>query len=272
MLKFKASFYNLPKKVQNYILDSILKVEEISNIKVVSAVLFGSIVNQDFSKTSDVDLIIILEDIGDLKLRKIKRAMRKIECEYGLAHLAECNFLNWIKECTGMYSSNFICTRSDFISANFIKIFNTNRLLTILLAPTEIVLSNFILNAKTIYGNDLIPLFRKPSITKMQIFKSFIMNLLLSISAIVIYPITPDSTKYSMEAIKWSLHSVYHYSTSASSSTEKLIEEFSDKSYLLKTQLIQFKKLRNQYKKDFKFNLKTPIVVWRLHSQYLLKW
>lgn len=145
MTKFENNnFKTLPTNVQLFIKEI---TEKLVKYNLTSILIFGS---REFTEVSDVDLIFVVKGIENHEKKKIKYRLKSVENKYGLRNRREefiGSFLNHLEEETGMFCSNFICTRQDLIKGNFSKIFNTNKYFTCL-SPTNIILSNIFQNIK----------------------------------------------------------------------------------------------------------------------------
>jgi len=259
LIKFNKSYYNLPINIQQLIIEF---VEVTHKFNIISIIHFGS---KNFTKISDVDLIIVVNGIENNEIKEIRRKLKLIEIKYGFRSITKSligNILNLIEEDTGMFCSNFVCNRQDLIEGKFSKIFHTNRFLTYLLIPTNIVFLNIFSSYKIIYGEEINHLLPQFDINYFQYIKSILMCFILSIISILLLFVSKDATKYAMEAVKWSLHNTYFYHNRNSMTTEELISLFIDKGF---KHLIRLQQLRMNYKKDVFFNLLSLFLVVKIH-------
>lgn len=178
---------------------------------VCSVLLFGSIVSEEVSEMSDIDLIIILEDNASeddaIELRE--------KCdELAEAHLSspttEPNFMeHHIDQSTGMFRSGFVTFRTNVLAGDFDSIFNTSRA-AYALAPWRTVLYGVFESVKPLYG-ELVKPELDPELNPFtnqvgELSRSFIMTAALSITQIVYQLFSPRAFQYSLEAFKWTAY------------------------------------------------------------------
>lgn len=259
MINFKENYYYLPINIQQLINEF---VEVAHKYNIISIIHFGS---TNFTEVSDVDLIIVLDKIENDKIKDIQLKLKLIEIKYKFRYMRKSligNLLNSFEEKTGMFCSNFVCNRQDLIEGDFSKIFHTNRILTYILIPTNIVFLNVFSNYKIIYGEEINYLLPQFNISYFQFIKSILMCVLLSVISILLLLVSKDATKYAMEAVKWSLHNTYFYYNRDNMTTEHLISLFIDKGF---KKLIRLQQLRMNYEKDIFFNLISLYLVLKIH-------
>jgi predicted nucleotidyltransferase len=273
--------FNMPKnvekngRVRGYVDALIDFFRRYMGENLVSVILFGSYVEGEVSKhLSDVDMIIVVDGKLDKKLiKKASNLIKILELKYGISNNCYSffdKFLHALEKGTGMFISHFICKYDDFVNGNFSGIFSTNRILSKVLAPSEIVLATFQKKAQTIWGKDLLNEMRKPKITIIQLIKSCYMNFLLSVGALIISPFSKKAIKFSMEAVKWSLHSCSFCATGESKAVEKEGKNFI-KNGICEKHIKRLISLRKKMATDIRFVLKTPITVLKIHQTTLKK-
>ncbi|MEM3586800.1 MAG: nucleotidyltransferase domain-containing protein [Candidatus Jordarchaeaceae archaeon] len=240
--------------------------------KVVSLYVFGSILNDDYCDISDCDLLIVLND--EVSLKQIKRIRGSLECleiKHGLRskdYSLLGRILRSIEKSTGMFESHFVCRKNDVLKGSFTRVFSTSRFMSKLLAPSAIVFGSVLSTARKIYGQDILREVAKPKHTTLMLLKSLAMNLLLSLSAIVLYPFSPKANKYEIEAAKWSMLASYYHLNESNPGIVEITNFFTNlglSEYYFKRLL----KLRKHYKNDVKFGLATPLQVLKIHTKTL---
>ncbi|MEM2900801.1 MAG: nucleotidyltransferase domain-containing protein, partial [Thermoplasmata archaeon] len=204
-----ASDLVLPDRARKF-LDELSNALENYEDKIVSIILFGSLVKGGHSALSDVDMIIVVKDeISDSQISEIEEKVRVIEekNEYRTKPIEKRSISerfvsrlgSFVELRTGMFVSHFICRRKDFLDANFAKIFNTTPVVTELLAPSSLVLSGVLSHAKTIYGEELLNKVKRPEFGLVDILKSLIMNFLLSLGSLFLYIFHSSAGKFAFE-------------------------------------------------------------------------
>jgi predicted nucleotidyltransferase len=194
-----------------------------------SVILFGSIAHRQTARVSDVDLLIIVNNsISRTSIKKVKPILDAIEIKHEFGRYAEkwySSILRVVEKTTGMFCSHFVCRLEDWDNENFARIFSTNRPLTYLLAPDEIVLGSMKSGAVLLAGDADLSNKRRVYPRK-QLIKSLFMNLSISIGALVIMPLNPRNMKYVLEGYKWSLQSAYFFLRGTTISLRHIIKFF----------------------------------------------
>ena len=177
--------------------------------KLVSIILFGSLVNMDerIAISTDADLLVILHDsCTSNDFQRIKS--RLIQLEFNLLPNVnkESKFIRGLQIATGMFCNFFICRFSDFKKRNFSKVFSVNSFISAFLAPQNSVWLSLYRQHRVLCGKNVFQDWKTlPIISNYDIIRSFLMNWLLATGALFIFPFNPQMAKFSMEAMKWSL-------------------------------------------------------------------
>ncbi|MHA1819534.1 MAG: nucleotidyltransferase domain-containing protein [Promethearchaeota archaeon] len=263
---------SLPVAIRPYIFDIKRIIEKFIGFENVSAILlFGSYARGEFTKNSDVDILIILKDEFMKKKKasfftKLERIFlateQKNKLKHSTAHLIN-RLLVAVEKSTGMFVSHFLCSESDWYHQRFHKIFGVNKVLSKLLAPGDIVLKNMHNSYIPLY-NDMPPAKFRDKIHNSQMIKSLLMNFLLSTSAVLIFPIWKNSIKYSMESFKWSLRNSYLYLFDKPASLKNIMDFYSEIA-LKPTVFSRFSRLRNLFKRDLAFAVETIYYTLKIH-------
>ncbi len=280
-----SKLQDIHPRPRDYINDIVLLINrEVGINKILSIILFGSQRNVhacEHTIVSDCDLLIIFKD------RVSKRHIKEIE-KYFIALEVKHNFrevdnkltkklLGVVQQTTGMFISHFLTKRKYFEQANFHKIFNVNSVFSRLFAPRTIVLASVIDNSSILYGEDLRRIVKERiKIPPFDMFKSTVMNMIISLFAIAILPFRSlKSMKYQLEAIKWALRASNYYSFEDSVALEKITERFStyithEKVEKAKTFFKEFIQLREKPRNDLFFMLRSPIRILEIHLKGIL--
>ncbi|UCG01680.1 MAG: hypothetical protein JSW11_18975 [Candidatus Heimdallarchaeota archaeon] len=230
----------------------------------ISIVLFGSLVNRNVRITisTDADLLVILHDSCTSRdFKRIKRNLIEIESSL-LPHLSahESLFIRSLQSATGMFCNFFICRFSDFKRRNFNRVFNVNSFMGALLAPQNSVWLSLLSQHRILWGENV---FREwetfPIITKYDLLRSFLMNCLLALGALFLYPLHPQITKFSMEAMKWSLFTWKNIYSDPSLPLNEIITRF-----VVYTSELEQRALHDfvEYRKHKKPSKFFPLLAW----------
>jgi len=176
---------------------------------VKAIVLFGGLaMGQEMSWASDIDLLVVLDDACDMAEARLRASWLSfsVRPRGPLGHL-----FSSLERATGMFSGPFICRESDLRAGRFERIFGTSRLMTKLLAPRGLVLGSVLTTSKVIYGKAPRP--SAPQRTSLDVLKSLIMCLFLSVGGAVLCSIAGEALKYVLEALKWAIYATHYYLT-----------------------------------------------------------
>ncbi|MFX1539054.1 MAG: hypothetical protein ACFFDI_33150 [Promethearchaeota archaeon] len=234
--------------------------------KVVSIVLFGSLVNEKkqfkFGST-DVDLLIILKDSCPTRdCQRIKQRLAGFETKY-FSYLCESElsfFSLGLQRATGMFVNFFLCRFSDFKNRN-IKVFNVNPLMGRLLAPQDSLWLSLLRHHRIIWGKNVFQEWKTlPTLKTSDLIRSFLMNWILATGALFLYPFFPPQfAKFSMEAMKWSLFTWRNFYHQATGSLLRIITKFVKKAST--TELRALRCFIN-YREDHTYNSRFPYLAW----------
>jgi len=276
---------NVTRQSSKYIIDVLLVINKKIGIdKIISLILFGSQnpKHQERTIISDCDLLVIFKnDVKDNHIRKIEKYIGALE---QLHNFRKANssfvdkFLSILYEKTGMFVSHFLSKEKYWNNLRFHKIFRVNKIFSTILAPKKIVLCNIISNNMILYGLDLQEIVKKDiQISALEIIKSMLMNLLLSLFSIPTSLFKSfSSMKHQLEAVKWSLRSSNYYAFKDSQSLLKIIERFIliEKSQIYKRHAHvfynRFLNLRRNPQTDFGFMLRCPFRIFKIHIKGML--
>lgn len=241
--------------------------------EIVSVIAFGSFAKGGFSEKSDVDLIIVVSnDCPTTTMRRINGALEALAVAFGFSkprkNLGNAIFSALLAQ-TGMLTSHFVTRQGDFTGMNFHRIFNTNKVLTFLIVPKEIVLAGALSHTKTLFGSNLVTQRNPRRPGSGQLAKSFVMNFLIATSAIILTPFIERAFELSLEATKWCLFEEYFYTYGDSPSVNVVAQKFVSKG--IRPAFVQrVLALRNQRASDTRFLLEAPAALIRIHSSQRL--
>lgn len=270
---------------RNYIEDIITLInKEIGVNKILSILLFGSQranSNEDISILSDCDLLIIFKDrVSNHHIKEIEKYFITLEIKHKFRefsdHLSK-RILGVINQTTGIFMSHFLTKKRYWNEIIFHKIFRVNRVFSSVFAPRKIVLGNILLNSSILYGDDLREEIRpKIQITMQEMFRSTVMNLMISLFSIAIsFLKNLNPTKYQLEAIKWSLKASNYYcfrdSENLNNITQRFISFEGKRSQPKATRFFsEFLQLRNSPRNNMGFMIRCPIWIVKLHTKAIL--
>ncbi|UCD92305.1 MAG: nucleotidyltransferase domain-containing protein [Methanobacteriota archaeon] len=264
---------DLQENQKDYLSDLVPHLQTQIGDRLLSIVLFGSVVKGGFTKgISDFDMIIVVDDTVDSGLmRTIVKEAQSLAKKHGIVSSIEDEFEGipqFIMAQTGMFTSQFICRRRDFVSGKFTKIFGANPLLAKLLSPSSQVLGSVLKGSRTVYGEDLASEIEVTESTRFDIVKSLIMNELLVGLSLFYYPFSKNATKFAMEATKWSAHMAGYMATGESRSLTGSVEVLASKGISL-DHLKRLEELRNNYGPNLSFILSAPKAIASMHISML---
>jgi len=263
---------SLPKKANNYLHDIIQLLENHLHERLISIIIFGSLVKGYTTKVSDADILIIVsDDCTNKELKYLHQLIVSYEIKYGYLVPPKgliSRILYSVDKSTGMFISHFMTRKKDFLEGNFAKTFQVNKVMAKVLAPNEIVYGSVLCRAKVLYGRDLTKDVKVPNVPITQLLKSILMNIVTSVFALFIYPLTKRATLYEMEMAKWSFLASYYYIKHDSPALPVLLKYFLDRE-ISTAYIKKWVALRKNYRSDPKFGLLTPLNILKIHTAVL---
>jgi predicted nucleotidyltransferase len=252
-------------RAQGY-LDAVAKLHPLGVSSLVSVILFGSAASGGFSESSDVDLIIVVPDEATPEdRRRLRGAVADLEITHGL-RLPSSRRKNQLElfaeHAWGEAHACFVCTRGDLISGDVARVFGlraTERLLV-----DRIVLASVIVSAKTVWGEELLPVVPLPPLRRFDVFKALFGLAGLTLLSAAAFPVLSDATRYGMGALKHSLHSCYFCYHLKTAPLNEEVEFFNSRLGRSRT-LLELLDLRRKYHRSFAFVLRCVPVLFRLH-------
>ena len=255
----------MERRVQQY-LDEVTQLHLKGAISLVSVILFGSAASGAFSKSSDVDLIIVVPEETSPEDRCLLRAeLIELEIMRGLRvpdRRTKKPLESFAERAGGHEHSCFLCTRVDLISGDVARIFGLRGAEEMFLERT--FLASVIVSAQTVWGEDLLSFVPLPSLRRLDVFKSLFRSTAFILFCAAAFPVLSDATKYAMSTLKHSLQSCYfcYHMTSAPLNDE--VAFFSAR--LGRDEMLQdLLNLRNEYHRSFTFVLRCVPILFRLH-------
>lgn len=260
-----------PLRVQNYIRETIGTTEAFLGKGCIdSVILFGSTAQCQCEAISDVDLLIIVKNnITDERLKKLEPILKALE----IKHEYDQYSTNWVtailhvvEKTTGMFVSHFVCQREKWEKNEFSLVFNTNRLMTFFLAPEKLVFESMKDGAVALYGNALDSYKPVKTFSFMQLFKSLMMDLTISIGTLAILVLRRKNIKYALESFKWALRSGYTYMYKKTGRVHEIAKKFVQLG-LNKIYMKKFLFLRHQLDAnlDYQFAFLLPYYILKVH-------
>ncbi len=219
---------------------------------------------------SDVDLLIVFKDeVPQDFISKIDNSLTEIEKDYNYVKSPEGileELIYSLKRKTGMFVSHFVCKERDIEERDFSEIFSTEKIMSSLIAPSNLVLNNMTSDGVILYGKNIIEKFKQP-VSILSMVKSLIMNLMTSIGSAIIAPFYKKSTELSTEALKWTLLATNQYLTETSEGANEVIQFLKNQGIYSSETLEEFKALREKLQENPVFIFKVPPIIVKLHFQ-----
>jgi len=221
----------------------------------VSVVVFGSAARGGlFSKGSDVDtLVIVSDEVSEDRQHALGKEIALLETEHGFRTSISsrpASYEDMAEHLSGNSFSAFICSESDLLSGDSARILKLHPIEALLV--DRIVLATILDSAVTFRGKDLLACVDTPPIRRLDVLKASISFLGVLLMSSMLYPVLPNSTKYSMGALKRSLHSCFYVCNRRSASLEEEVCYFRVR--LRKTQALgDLMARRSQYDPSLRF-------------------
>ena len=279
--KISGNLKGLNQQSHNYIKDIINLINrEIGVNKILSILLFGSqrVKSDEATPVSDCDLLIIFKDrVSNHHIKEIEKYFIALEIKHNFREFdtkLSTKILGVVQQSTGIFISHFLTKKKYWEEAVFHKIFRVNKVFSSIFAPRNIVLGNVLINSTTLFGEDLRNKIRpKIQITFLEMFKSMVMNLMISFFSLLIFQLKKlKPIKYQLEAIKWSLKASNYYCFRDTKNLKKISERFIsfEKSRFQKSAskfFSNFLRLRKSPRNDLSFMIRCPIRIVKIHIQ-----
>lgn len=217
----------IDRRARRYLEDVKKIARNILGENLVSVVVFGSLVRNELSRASDVDILIVVKKY-DPRVKTLLRKLQSLELKYRYSFVPNGFFgklFYALSRVTGMFRSAFVAEFNAIKKWDFARVFGTSKFMTRLLAPTEAVKFTILNSYRVVYGTDPFDglKIRKPNYK--EIIRSLLMNLLLACASFILLPLHRETYKFIYEAMKWSLFN-YAYVTQQKPHIRKLSKIF----------------------------------------------
>jgi len=227
--------------------------------------------------TSDVDLLIIIKDDSSTQLHYLWRKLNTLQRKFFDAEQKKTSVVSHILQAierqTGMHESIFLAREKDFKDVRFSNIFKTNKFLSKILAPSNIVIGSALCHITFVHGNKDI----ENTVKAMQasigteehilpdLIKSLLMNTLLSLGGIFLLPFTKRATRYAIEATKWSMYAATYLMIGERPSKPSQ-KRFFERLGIASAFLNRWLRLSIVYEPDTRFTIIALINILKIHA------
>ena len=257
---------------ENYLPAVKALVAQKYHAELVSLILFGSVLDshEKDNSSTDIDLIIVLKDSCSKNTRgRLQRELMWLQLHYGMygSNFKDI-FIAGLQQATGMFINSFICYHSDIQGRNFYKTFGVNRILAFLLAPQNSVWISLKQRHRVIMGTDIFQEWEKEIILNTSdILRSYVMNSLISLGALVLNVLGAEMSHFAMESIKWSLFTWRNRKKIASKQLQDLCKIYSSAaSKIERRTLSTFLEYRKTMKPNNYLLFLAPLFIFKLHN------
>jgi hypothetical protein len=200
----------MPTRIPQY-LEALAQLRCGGGAPPLSLILFGSTATGATSASSDVDTILILPDeVGPGERHRLLGQVSALEIAHGLRvppSRPKNPLERYMEHAGGDQHSCLLCTRADLLSGDAGRVFGLRAAEALFV--DRIVLATVIVSARTVWGEDLLPLVALPPIRRLDVFKALLGLGGMAFLSLAANPVLPDATRYAMGALKHSLHSCY---------------------------------------------------------------
>ncbi|MEX0568320.1 MAG: nucleotidyltransferase domain-containing protein [Candidatus Njordarchaeota archaeon] len=213
--------------IKRYIQDAVNVSKKILGDNLLSIVLFGSVVRNEVSKISDVDILIVVKEYNK-QAEKLEQILKVLSLKYELIFVPKGFFgrlFYALSSTTGMFRPAFVTDIKSIKKWRFQRIFRVSKIMSRILAPRESVKFTIMRSYKVIYGIDPFENIKIEEPSFVEIIKSFLMNILLAICSLVLLPFHRETYKFVYEAVKWSMFN-YAYVSGRRISINRLSQFF----------------------------------------------
>jgi hypothetical protein len=215
-------------------------------------------------------LVIVPDEISEDRQRALREEIGLLETEHGFrapTSNRHAMYEDLAEHLSYNSLSAFICSESDLLSGDVARILKLKPIEALLV--DRIVLPTILDSAVTFWGKDLLALANAPPIRRLDVLKATVSFLGVVLMSAMLYAVLPNSTKYTMGALKRSLHSCFYVCNGRSASLEVEVCYFRER--LRKTQALDdLMARRSQYHPSLHFVMATFPQIMRLQL-YALK-
>ena len=261
-----AAMIETPPTVDQYV-SAVLSVCGAPDTGIVSAVLFGSAARGGYcSELSDVDLLIVVSDgMTAEDRRRVQETISELEARSGVAkrYPYRRGRLDAIADrITANVRSFFVCTRSGLLSGEPARILGITTLQALFV--DRVAIPSILGSGVTIWGEHLLPHVPFLPIRRIDVAKAFFSFFNMVFFTALVYPLVPGATRYSMEALKRSIHNCYYcYNCRPARLSEEAA--FFQRRIGPNAALAQLMRLRAAYQPSLGFVLRCFPTLVRLH-------
>ncbi len=243
--------------------------------EIVSLILFGSMIDtvKSGAPSTDVDMIVVIKDSCPREtFLQMRCELRSIQQHYISQSVQFWDlFFEGLRKATGMFVNSFFCYYSDFRKQNFAKVFGVNPLIAYLLAPQASVWISLKQRHRIVLGKDpFVKWIESPKFKKIDIGRSFLMNSLLAVGALVLGVRVPNTTQFAMESVKWSLYTWWNWYHYPPTPIHRICATYSKQASLMeKLTLTLFLSYRESRESSPYLRILAPLFVATLHRKLL---
>jgi predicted nucleotidyltransferase len=239
---------------------------------VASVVVFGSVVTGGFAGAiSDVDLLLVLRDDAPADAAgRLAQRVTGLEARHGLGKPAPgrpSRLRTFADRITANQRSFFICRRADLLSGEPARILGIPRSQAVFV--DGVAVPSIVGSARTLAGEELLEQVPLRPIRRRDVALAAFSLANQALFSAAVYPLLPEATKYSMDALKRSIHNCYftHHARPAA-----LAEEVAFfRARLRMPVLDELLERRAHYRPSLLFTLRCAPAILRLHLHTALR-
>ncbi|MEM2143761.1 MAG: nucleotidyltransferase domain-containing protein [Candidatus Jordarchaeaceae archaeon] len=274
----------LDSEVQVFVFKAIREAITVYGLNLISVYVFGSAAKGGYCKqTSDVDLLFIINETCPNELIALfEKNMERLELEEGILVSKDADSLLWkFSRNSAMFKSHFTLRIQSVLSLAFRDLLLEGKCFNLILpkmickvvllfTPSVLVVKNMFREAQLLYGKDVLRQIRYPPLTSTDVAKVFITSFLISVFGAISSVFSASSTRFSLEAMKWYVINLYSLINNRTASVEQSLKFAELHHFFPPSRLCcEFRRLRNQYKKEIMFNFSLPLYLIYAHYQFL---
>ncbi|QCC48026.1 nucleotidyltransferase domain-containing protein [Halobellus limi] len=234
---------------------------------VVAVHLFGSVVSDETTPISDVDLIVVLaSDVSESYVADVERRCEELAAAHLDAGTDDRSALERaVERATGMYRSGFVTTEAAVAAGEFPAVFDTSPIAPFV-APWRTVLFGVFETGVTVYGRPVEPRWEAVgtpfAFPYRELLRSLLTTVALAAAQVGYALVSPRAIDYSLEAAKWTAYNcAFHLGDGPSGSLDRAV----DLAPVPRWYRRRFLALRSDPEPDLGFVVLTPLVVLYAH-------
>jgi len=270
-----------PISVCAFITEALSLAARVFRHDLLAVYVFGGVAKGNYYReTSDVDLLFIVSDsCSEELIEDFEKNMERLELKSGILQAKHDLLFYAFASKTAFFKSHFVVRIRSLLNLDFFALFKEGKAFNLALSnilnrilfslcPYRLVIKNMLVEARLLYGKDLIKEMAFPRITEIEVIKVFITSYLLSVFGAISSLLSKSSTRFSLEAMKWYVLNVYSIIHNRAAAVSDSLEFVVRNNIFNKTIASRFAELKEKFSYDLMFNISLPVYLVIAHIRF----